>query len=95
MGQATPPHFRGSVDKAIGVEIARLRIEFGLTPEEVAKSCGLSLREYRAGELGEIHLSTEVIFTIARTLGVSLVDIFDAARGKTPVEDAGKVDQDF
>jgi DNA-binding XRE family transcriptional regulator len=94
MGQATPPRFSGSVDKAIGAEIARLRNEFGLTQEELAKSCGLSPAEYRDAERGHYHLSTEVVFAIARTLGVSLADIFDAARRKPSVDDVGKFKQD-
>lgn len=66
--------------KQIGVRVQALRIEKGLTQEQLALLSGLSRGALLAVEHGSSGILTERLFDIAKVLGVSGADIIEGIR---------------
>lgn len=67
---------RSTVSKKIGVRIADLRKEKGLTQEKLAELAHLNRTFVGYIEKGDRNPSVETITKIAKVLGVSLDEIF-------------------
>lgn len=65
----------------IAMRIRELREIAGITPEEVAESSGVPIRDYLAYEAGEKDFSFSHLFNIAKSLSV---DISDLLTGESP-----------
>lgn len=57
--------------KALGEEIRRLRIEQGLTPEQLADQCRVKLADVLAVEAGEEEPLRNTVVQLATALGAS------------------------
>jgi transcriptional regulator with XRE-family HTH domain len=67
---------------AIGIALRRARLEQGRTLRDVAAAAGVSLPYLSEVERGRKEASSEVLASICRALGLSLVDLLDRARAE-------------
>jgi transcriptional regulator with XRE-family HTH domain len=67
---------------AIGRVLRRTRIAQGRTLREVAEAAGVSLPYLSEVERGRKEASSEVLASICRALGLSLVDLLDLVRAE-------------
>lgn len=63
--------------KALGARIRTLRLERGLTQEELAERAGLHSRYISRIELGGANFGVSVLFQLATGLGVKPADMFE------------------
>jgi transcriptional regulator with XRE-family HTH domain len=67
---------------AIGTALRRARLEQGRTLRDVAEAAGVSLPYLSEIERGRKEASSEVLASVCRALGLSLVDLLDRARAE-------------
>jgi len=75
--------------KALGVRIAELRKDSGITQVQLAKTMGVSQQTVASWEVGRRGVPVSVLPALARTLGVSVETLIGektqpAKRGPTP-----------
>ena len=61
--------------KQIAERLIGLREALELTPEEVAKTCHISVEEYNRIESGQVDISVSVLHQIAKAYGVELTTL--------------------
>lgn len=67
-----------SINKALGLKIKGLRLQAGLTQQELADKIGVESPSYLSKiETGGASPSYELLGRIAHSLGVALKDLFD------------------
>ncbi|MGX5715503.1 helix-turn-helix domain-containing protein [Arthrobacter sp. MAHUQ-56] len=66
----------GTRRKAVGARIRELRLERGLTQEELGNAAGLDRKMVLYIELGQRSLGYERLWDISAALGVDIVDLF-------------------
>lgn len=62
---------------AFGRHLRTLRLQTGLTMEELAHRCGLSYTQLARIELGQINTTISTVFALARGLALRPQDLFD------------------
>lgn len=62
--------------KRIGERLRALRIDAGVTIEQVAGACGVTRFRYMRFENGDVPFPVELVPTITRVLGVGVDQIF-------------------
>lgn len=67
--------------REIGMRLRALREILDISPEEMAKRCGVSIEDYFAYERGEKDFSFSFLFNAAEVLGV---DVLDLMSGDSP-----------
>ena len=71
------------IDQHVGRKIRKLRIELGLTQQQLAQMIGVTFQQAHKYERGHNRISAGRLFEIARVLGVEISYFFD---GLTDVE---------
>jgi len=69
---------KNETDERLGRRISELRTLKNMSPELVAESARMSTEDYLKGESGEHRFGARELYYIARTLGVSMEEIFGA-----------------
>lgn len=62
--------------KKLGERIRSIRIERGLTMEELAADADMEYKQLSRIEKGEVNTSISRVFSLARALGVKVRDLF-------------------
>ena len=76
------PNFH-EIDQHVGRKIRQLRIELGLTQQQLAQMIGVTFQQAHKYERGHNRISAGRLFEIARVLGVEISYFF---QGLTDVE---------
>jgi len=63
--------------KAFAIQLKKIRIREGFSQSQLAFESGLSLSQIARIETARINPTLSTVFTIARTLNVSLADLFN------------------
>ena len=63
--------------KAFAIQLKRIRLREGFTQSQLAFESGLSLSQIARIETARINPTLSTIFALARTLNVTLPDLFD------------------
>ena len=63
-------------DRRLGKSISELRVRQKMPPEIVAEAARMSAEDYLKGESGERRFAARELYFIARTLGVSMEELF-------------------
>ncbi len=79
------------IRKVMGETLRELRMAAGMTLREVSMASMVSLGYLSEIERGHKEASSEVLFSIASALGVSLSDLMIAVSGKLAVLEAGRL----
>jgi hypothetical protein len=66
-----------AADEIIGKTVRNCRMQAGLDPEFVANTTGISIEDYRRGEMGIRRFTSEELFLIAVKLKVNVADFLD------------------
>src|SRR5688572_27822521 len=77
----------GAVLRGIGRRIQRLRVERGLTQQELAEAIGVQPETISRAETGASAMSVERLDHVARALRVSLAQLVDVAGDVLPPEE--------
>ena len=63
--------------KKFGVNLKRIRLEKGLSQDDIAFDSNLSTNQIGRIERGEINAGLSTIYEIAKTLNIQVKDLFD------------------
>lgn len=69
-----------TADNQIGERIQRYRLAASLDAQDVADACGLSLKDYEAGEAGERSFAAAELLNIGQKVGFRLTDILGSLK---------------
>lgn len=89
--KAQGPRSPNEIDKIVGGNIRKFRIERGMTLHSLSAVIELSHQQLQKYETGANRLSVGILPVIADALGVDMLRLFDGAKSVNP-DEADKLD---
>lgn len=78
------PRSPNSIDRLVGQNLRRLRLDAGLTLQEVAARIGLSHQQLQKYETGANRLSAGLLPGVAEALGTDVAGLFESVDNPSP-----------